>query len=79
MKTLTGQYVEAIEVANIPAGTQGLIEYTDLAGKLYVKWNNGVESVIQERGETYRFIQVRSKPKKLFWNLKRIILFLLRK
>ena len=77
---LSGQYVEAIEVANIPAGTQGnFIEYTDLAGKLYVKWNNGVESVIQERGETYRIIQVRSKPKKLFWNLKRIILFLLRK
>jgi hypothetical protein len=77
--SLSGQYVEAIEVVNIPAGTQGLIEYTDLAGKLYVKWNNGVESVIQERGETYRLIQVRSKPKKLFWNLKRIILFLFKK
>lgn len=77
--SLSGQYVEAIGVANIPAGTQGFIEYMDLAGKLYVKWNNGVESVIQERGETYRIIQVRSKPKKLFWNLKRIILFLFKK
>ena len=46
MKT-PNQYVEAIEVANIPAGTRGIIEYTDLAGKLYVKWNNGVEGVIQ--------------------------------
>ncbi len=76
---LSGKYVEAIEVANIPAGTHGVIEYMDLAGKLYVKWNNGVESVIQERGEKYRIIEVRSEPKKLFWKLKRIILFLLRK
>ncbi len=76
---LSGRYVEAIKVANVPEGTRGKIEYTDLAGKLYVKWNNGTEGVIQERGETYRIIEVRSKPKKIFWNLKRIILFLLRK
>ncbi len=76
---LSGRYVEAIKVANVPEGTRGKIEYTDLAGKLYVKWNNGTESVIQERGETYRIIEVRSEPKKIFWNLKRIILFLLRK
>jgi hypothetical protein len=76
---LSGRYVEAIKVANVPEGMCGKIEYTDLAGKLYVKWNNGTESVIQERGETYRIIEVRSEPKKIFWNLKRIILFLLRK
>lgn len=76
---LSGKYVEAIKVANVPEGTRGKIEYTDLAGKLYVKWNNGTEGVIQERGETYRVIEVRSEPKKIFWNLKRIILFLLRK
>ncbi len=76
---LSGKYVEAIKVANVPEGTRGKIEYTDLAGKLYVKWNNGTEGVIQERGETYRIIEVRSEPKKIFWNLKRIILFLLRK
>jgi hypothetical protein len=76
---LSGRYVEAIKVANVPEGMRGKIEYTDLAGKLYVKWNNGTESVIQERGETYRIIEVRSEPKKIFWNLKRIILFLLRK
>jgi hypothetical protein len=76
---LSGRYVEAIKVANVPEGTRGKIEYTDLAGKLYVKWNNGTEGVIQERGETYRIIEVRSEPKKIFWNLKRIILFLLRK
>jgi hypothetical protein len=76
---LSGRYVEAIKVANVPEGMCGKIEYTDLAGKLYVKWNNGTEGVIQERGETYRVIEVRSEPKKIFWNLKRIILFLLRK
>ncbi len=76
---LSGRYVEAIKVANVPEGMCGKIEYTDLAGKLYVKWNNGTEGVIQERGETYRIIEVRSEPKKIFWNLKRIILFLLRK
>lgn len=75
---LSNRYVEAINVANIPAGTHGIIEYVDLTGKLYVKWNNGVESVIQERGETYRIIEVRSKPKKLFWKLKRLIVFLFR-
>ncbi len=29
---LSGRYVEAIKVANVPEGTRGKIEYTDLAG-----------------------------------------------
>ena len=79
MKRLSGQRVEAISVANIPAGSRGFIQYTDLAGKLYVLWDNGTEGVIQERGETYRIIEVKNNPKKFFGKLKRIILFLLRK
>ena len=79
MKRISGQRVEAISVANIPEGMRGLIEYTDLAGRLYVLWDNGVQSVIQERGESYRIIEFKSKPKKIIWNLKRIILFLLNK
>jgi hypothetical protein len=79
MKTLSGQYVEAINVANTPAGMRGFIEYCDLAGRMYVKWNNATEGVIRERGDVYKFITIKNKPKKLFWNLRRIILFLLRK
>jgi hypothetical protein len=37
MKTLSGQYVEAINVANTPAGMRGFIEYCDLAGRMYKK------------------------------------------
>jgi len=76
---ISGQRVEAISVANIPEGMRGLIEYVDLAGRLYVLWDNGVQGVIQERGESYRIIEFKSKPKKIIWNLKRIILFLLNK
>ncbi len=79
MKRISGQRVEAISVANIPEGMCGLIEYVDLAGRLYVLWDNGVQGVIQERGESYRIIEFKSKPKKIIWNLKRIILFLLNK
>lgn len=79
MKKISGQRVEAISVANIPEGMRGLIEYVDLAGRLYVLWDNGVQGVIQERGESYRIIEFKSKPKKIIWNLKRIILFLLNK
>lgn len=79
MKRLSGQFVEAISVANIPAGKKGIIEYTDLAGRLYVKWEDGTEGVIRERGDVYRIIEKKNEPKKLFWNLKRIILFLLNK
>jgi hypothetical protein len=79
MKRISGQRVEAISVANIPEGMRGLIEYVDLAGRLYVLWDNGVQGVIQERGESYRIIEFKSKPKKIIWNLKRIILFLLNK
>lgn len=77
MKRTSGQIVEAIKVANVPAGMRGIVEYTDLAGKLYVLWDNGSQSVIQERGETYRIIEIKSPPKKLFWKIKRFILFLL--
>jgi len=79
MKRISGQRVEAISVANIPEGMRGLIEYVDLAGRLYVLWDNGVQGVLQERGESYRIIEFKSKPKKIIWNLKRIILFLLNK
>ena len=78
MKRISGQRVEAISVANIPEGMRGLIEYVDLAGRLYVLWDY-VQGVIQERGESYRIIEFKSKPKKIIWNLKRIILFLLNK
>ncbi len=79
MKRISGQFIEAISVANIPAGTQGIIEYCDLVGRLYVKWENGTEGVIRERGEVYKFIPPKPQPKKIIWNLKRIILFLIRK
>lgn len=78
MESLIGKVVEAINVANVPAGMRGVVEYNDLVGKLYVLWDNGSQSVIQERGETYRIIEVRNKPKKLFWKLKRLIVFLFR-
>lgn len=78
MESLIGKVVEAINVANVPAGMRGIIEYNDLIGRLYVLWDNGTQGVIQERGETYRFIEIKNKPKKLFWKLKRLIVFLFR-
>lgn len=77
MKRTSGQIVQAIKVANVPAGMRGIVEYTDLAGRLYVLWDNGSQSVIQERGETYTFVEIKNIPKRFFWKLKRFILFLL--
>jgi hypothetical protein len=79
MKRTSGRIVEAIKVANVPAGMRGIVEYTDLAGRLYVLWDNGTQGVIQERGETYRIIEVESVPKNFFWKLKRFIVFLFSK
>lgn len=76
MERLSGQYVKAINVANVPAGMIGVIEYCDLAGRLYVQWNNGRDGVIRERGDRYSFVNSPSSTKKLFWKLKRIVLFL---
>lgn len=79
MKSLIGQRVQAINVANIPAGLRGYIQHCDLAGRLYVLWDNGVQGVIQERGESYTIIEFKNKPRKFIWKLIRTILFLLRK
>jgi hypothetical protein len=76
MKRTSGLRVEAIKVANVPAGSRGFVEYTDLAGKLYILWDNGTEGVIQERGETYKIIEVKDRPKKIFWKLKKFFVVL---
>lgn len=76
MTSLSGQCIEAIKVANVPAGMRGMIEHNDNAGRIYVLWENGTQSVIQERGETYRLIEFKNLPKRIFWNLKKLFVIL---
>lgn len=77
--SMNNLFVKAINVSNVPADTIGEVHFMDLAGKYYVKWDNGYSSVIQERGETFSIVEKKvSKPKNLFWYIKNYFINLLK-
>jgi hypothetical protein len=71
-----GMLVETINVLNQPAGKRGIVQFTDLDGKLYVRWTDGSKGVIRERGDVYRIVDI---SKKNVWKIKRLYLILLLK
>lgn len=76
MTNYKGQWVQAIKVNGVPDGMIGQIQSIGSEGEFYVVWENGEISVIRERGDTYRFIDI---PQKKFWNIKNLLLTLLNK
>lgn len=78
MENYKDQWVKAIKVKGVPDNTMGQIRYSDLVGRFYVRWENGTESVIRERGDTYQFVY-NYIPQKNIWNIKSLFLVLLKK
>lgn len=72
-----GEIVEAIQVDGIASGTKGVVQKMDLLGRFHIKWDNGTESVIRERGETYRFLG-KKVTKNFIWKIKNYFLVLLK-
>jgi hypothetical protein len=68
--------IETINVINQPAGKRGIVQYTDLDGRLYVRWLDGSKGVIRERGDVYKEIII---SKKNIRKIKKLYLILLLK
>lgn len=69
-----GMLVETINVQDQPAGKRGLVQFTDLDGKLYVRWDDGTKGVIRERGDVYKIVDM---SKKNICTIKKLYLILL--
>lgn len=68
-----GQRIETINVAGVPKGKQGVINYEDDDGKFYVIYDDHSTGVIREREDSYKFI---STEQKKVWNIKKLFLAL---
>ena len=82
MKKYSGKedIIEAIKINGVPAGEKGRVVFVDNDGKLFVEWENGKVSVVQERGETYRLLEEKNNnnTRNLFWNIKKFFVNLLK-
>ena len=68
-----GQRIETINVAGVPKGKQGVIEYEDGDGRFYVIYDDYSTGVIREREDSYKFIYTEQKK---IWNIKKLFLVL---